>query len=212
LLEQARYRRPGTLGPADGVTVGGRVEATASPWNEASLRALEGAVKRRPMSEPVVGIAAGYLPSRPMDKVTAAYQERQSAVSRRREKELQEEPAYVKAAERVAEIGGQNLDQERTERLGLRLHRGLGLSGGVIAGLLVARGINLGRRDPDGLRALAARRRGGQRALRVDPSSDGLSAKTHVRGLLGHLTYGGALGALLAAANALLWKRSTSEG
>jgi hypothetical protein len=134
-------------------------------------------VKRRPMSEPVVGIAAGYLPSRPMDKVTAAYQERQSAVSRRREKELQEEPAYVKAAERVAEIGGQNLDQERTERLGLRLHRGLGLSGGVIAGLLVARGINLGRRDPDGLRALAARRRGGQRALRVDPSSDGLSAR-----------------------------------
>ena len=45
--------------------------------------------------------------------------------------ELQEEPAYVKAAGRLAQIRGHDLDQQRAERLGLRLHRGLGLSGGV---------------------------------------------------------------------------------
>jgi hypothetical protein len=63
------------------------------------------------MSEPVIGIGAGYLASRLMDKVTTAYQERQSGAWRRREKELEEVPAYVKAAERLAEIGGQNLDR-----------------------------------------------------------------------------------------------------
>jgi hypothetical protein len=170
-------------------------------------------VKRRPMSESVVGIGAGYLASRLMDKVTTAYQERQSGASRRREKELQEEPAYVKAAERLAEIGGQNLDQERAERLGLRLHRGLGMSGGVIAGLMVARGMNpLGAGILTGFGLWLLVDEGANALFGLTPPPTAYPRETHVRGLLGHLTYGGALGALLAVANALLWRRSTSEG
>ena len=169
-------------------------------------------MKRRPMSEPVIGIGAGYLASRLMDKVTTAYQERQSGDSRRREKELQEVPAYVKAAERLAEIGGQNLDQERAERLGLRLHRGLGLSGGVIAGLLVARGMNPWAPGSTGFGLWLLVDEGANALFGLTPPPTAYPRETHVRGLLGHLTYGGALGALLAVANALLQRRSTSEG
>lgn len=99
-------------------------------------------MKRRLLNEAMLGVGAGYLASKLMDRVTTAYQERQSEGSLQREKELQEGPAYEKAAERLAQLRGENLDQERAQQLGLRLHRGLGLSGGVIAGLLTARGMN----------------------------------------------------------------------
>jgi hypothetical protein len=74
-----------------------------------------------------------------MDRVTTAYQEQQSETSKQREKELQEVPAYIKAAEKLAEIRGGQIDRERAEQVGQRLHVGLGLSGGVTAGLLAAR-------------------------------------------------------------------------
>jgi hypothetical protein len=93
-------------------------------------------------NEVLLGIGAGYLASKLMDMVTTAYQERQSESSKQREEQLQEVPAYVKAAEKLAAVKGVDLDPERAEQLGLRLHRGLGLSGGVTAGLLVSRGMN----------------------------------------------------------------------
>ena len=107
-------------------------------------------MKRSLTDEVLLGVGAGYLASELMDRVTTAYQDRQSEASKQREEELQEEPADVKAAERLAQIRGHDLDQQRAERLGLRLHRGLGLSGGVTGGLLVARGMNPGRRTPGG--------------------------------------------------------------
>ena len=88
------------------------------------------------------GIGAGYAASKLMDRVTTAYQEQQSEASKQREKELQEVPAYVKAAEKLTEIRGEQIEQERAERLGQRLHLGLGLSGGLTAALLAARGVN----------------------------------------------------------------------
>ena len=98
------------------------------------------------------GIGAGYAASKLMDRVTTAYQEQQSEASKQREKELkdwrrstakeQQVPAYVKAAEKLTEIRGEQIEQERAERLGQRLHLGLGLSGGLTAALLAARGVN----------------------------------------------------------------------
>ena len=134
-------------------------------------------MKRSLTNQVLLGIGAGYLASKLMDRVTTAYQDRQIEASKQREKELQEEPADVKAAERLAQIRGHDLDQQRAGRLGLRLHRGLGLSGGVTGGLLVARGMNPGRRTPGGPGAVAGHRRGGERALRLDAPADRLSSR-----------------------------------
>ena len=87
-------------------------------------------MKRSLTNEVLLGMGAGYLASRLMDRATTAYQDRQRGFEAAGG-ELQEEPAYVKAAGRLAQIRGHDLDQQRAERLGLRLHRGLGLSGGV---------------------------------------------------------------------------------
>jgi hypothetical protein len=169
-------------------------------------------MKRSLTNEVLLGIGAGYLASRLMDRVTTAYQERQSEASQQREKELQEEPAYVKAAERLAEVRGQQLDQRRADRLGLRLHRGLGLSGGLTAGLLVARGMNpLGAGLLTGLGLWLVVDEGANALFGLTPPPTAYPRETHVRGLVGHLAYGSALGITLALGNVLLLRRGRSE-
>ena len=151
-------------------------------------------MKRSLTNEVLLGARAGYLASKLMDRVTTAYQDRQSEASKQREEELQEEPAYVKAAERLAQIRGHDLDQQRAGRLGLRLHRGLGLSGGVTGGLLVARGMNpLGAGLVAGLGLWLVVDEGANALFGLTPPPTAYSQETHVRGLVGHLSYGGAL-------------------
>jgi hypothetical protein len=161
-------------------------------------------MKRSLLNEAMLGVGAGYLASKLMDRVTTAYQERQSEGSRQREKELQEEPAYEKAAERLAQLRGENLDQERAQQLGLRLHRGLSLSGGVIAGLLTARGMNpLGAGVLTGLGLWLFVDEGANALFGLTPPPTAYPRETHVRGLVGHLAYGGTLGVLLSLGNAV---------
>src|ERR687892_31755 len=169
-------------------------------------------MKRSLTDEVLLGVGAGYLASKLMDRVTTAYQDRQSEASKQREKELQEEPAYVKAAERLAQIRGLDLDQQRAERLGLRLHRGLGLSGGVTGGLLVARGMNpLGAGLLSGLGLWLVIDEGANAFLGLTPPPNAYPRETHVRGLVGHFAYGGAIGLLLALGNALLLRGGRSK-
>jgi hypothetical protein len=166
-------------------------------------------MKRSLTNEVLLGIGAGYLASRLMDRVTTAYQERQSEASQQREKKLQGEPAYVKAAERLAEVRGQQLDQRRADRLGLRLHRGLGLSGGLMAGLLVARGMNpLGAGLLTGLGLWLVVDEGANALFGLTPPPTAYPRETHVRGLVGH---GSALGITLALGSVLLLRRGRSE-
>jgi hypothetical protein len=152
----------------------------------------------------LLGIGAGYAASKLMDRVTTAYQERQSKASKQREKELQEVPAYVKAAEKLAEIRGQRIEQEQAERLGQRLHLGLGLSGGLTAGLLAARGVNpLASGILTGLGMWVFVDEGANAVLGLTPPATAYPRETHIRGLVGHLAYGAALGIFLAVGNLL---------
>lgn len=152
----------------------------------------------------LLGIGAGYAASKLMDRVTTAYQEQQSEASKQREKELQEVPAYVKAAEKLGEIRGEQIEQERAERLGQRLHLGLGLSGGVTAGLLAARGVNpFTAGILTGLGMWVFVDEGANAMLGLTPPATAYPRETHIRGLVGHLAYGTALGIFLAVGNLL---------
>lgn len=155
-------------------------------------------MKRSLANEVLLGIGAGYLASKLMDRVTTAYQERQSEASKQQEEQLQQVPAYVKAAEKLAAVRDKDLDQERAEQLGLRLHRGLGLSGGATAGLLVSRGMNpLVAGILTGLGLWLVVDEGANALLGFTPPPTAYPRQTHVRGLAGHLAYGGTLGVLL---------------
>jgi hypothetical protein len=170
-------------------------------------------MKRSVTNEVLLGIGAGYLASKLMDRVTTAYLERQSEASKQREEQLQDVPAYVKAAEKLAAVRGLDLDQERAEHLGLRLHRGLGLSGGVAAALLASRGMNpVGAGILTGLGLWLVVDEGANALFGLTPPPTAYPRETHVRGLVGHLAYGGSLGILLGVGNMLFLRRGRSEG
>ena len=133
--------------------------------------------------EVLLGTGAALAATKVMDRVTTAYHERQSETSKRRERELQEEPAYTVAAEKLGEIQGKRLDQEEAERLGQRLHLGLGVSGGVIAGFLAARGMNpVGAGILTGLGIWLVVDEGANAVLGITPPAPAYPRETHVRG------------------------------
>jgi hypothetical protein len=155
-------------------------------------------VRRTLVKELLLGTGAGFAATKVMDQVTTAFQERQSESSRRRERELQEEPAYTKAAERLAQLEGRQLDPQRAEQLGQGLHLGLGISGGILAGILAARGMNpIGAGILIGLGIWLVVDEGANAVLGLTPPAPAYPRETHIRGLVGHIAYGGALGALL---------------
>lgn len=169
-------------------------------------------MERSLTKEVVVGTGAAYAATKLMDQVTTAYQERQSEASKQREMELQEEPAYVKGAEKLARARGVDIDEERKQELGQRLHVGLGLSGGIIAGFLTARGMNpLGAGILTGLGIWLFVDEGANAVLGLTPPAPEFPRETHIRGLVGHLAYGAALGTLLGIGNLLFVRKKKAR-
>jgi hypothetical protein len=170
-------------------------------------------VRRRTLTkELLLGLGSGYAALKLMDRVTTAYQDQQSEASKQREKEVQEVPAYVKAAEKLAEISGGQIDRQRAEDVGQRLHVGLGLSGGVTAGLLTAKGMNpLAAGLLTGLGMWLFVDEGANAALGFTPPATAYPRETHLRGLLGHVAYGGALGVLLGVGDRLFLRGPNGE-
>ena len=161
-------------------------------------------MERSLTKETLLGTGAGYAASKVMDRVTTAYQERQSESSRRREKQLQEEPAYTKAAEKLAEVRGRRLDPEEAEQLGQLLHFGAGpvrRSDRRVPGR--AGHEPAGGRDPHRARDLARRRRGRQPGHGIHPAGSCVpTGDAHPRvarapGLRGHPGSSAGLGSLL---------------
>jgi hypothetical protein len=156
------------------------------------------AVERSPAKEIALGMGAGFVASKVMDRVTTAFLDRQSQASKRREKELQEEPSFEKAARMIAAARGQEVGDEQAQRLGQRFHVGLGLSGGVISGFLTARGMN-----PPAAGILTALGiwltvdEVANPVLGFTPPATAYPRETHLRGLVGHLAYGAVLGGIL---------------
>jgi hypothetical protein len=146
----------------------------------------------------VTGAVVGYVASRVMDVATSTYYGRQSADSKRRETEIAPHGTLVELGQMLGGVVGRELAPEAAGRVGLAAHRTLGATYGTIASVLVNRGM-----PP----ILAGGAVGLAAWLIVD---EGLSLPTiaqympesHIRGLIGHSTWGLAAGTLLSLTSA----------
>jgi hypothetical protein len=150
-----------------------------------------------------VGAAAGVAAGQVMDRATTWFYERQSDASRQRENELLPEGAPMASARKLAGLIGAEPTDDQTGQLAAAMHRSLGQLYGVAAAALTRRGV-----PP--VAAGVATGLGG--FLLVDELANGLfftpppqayPVESHLRGLVGHLTFGAATGVLLSVARRL---------
>jgi hypothetical protein len=150
-----------------------------------------------------VGAAAGYLAGQVMDQATNWFYERQSNASKQREGELLPEGAPLASARKLAGLIGAEPTDEQAGTIAATLHQGLGQLYGVVAAALTRRGV------PPVRAGLAS---GAAGFLLVDelanslfftPPPQAYPVESHLRGLVGHLTFGATTGALLALARRL---------
>jgi hypothetical protein len=151
----------------------------------------------------LVGGAAGYLAGQVMDQATTWFYGRQSGASKRRETELLPEGAPLASARKLAGLVGAEPTDEQAGQLAAALHQSLGQTYGVAAAAATRAGVPpLAAGIGVGLAGL----------LVVDEAANGLfftpppqayPLESHLRGLVGHLTFGATLGVLLALARRL---------
>ena len=147
-----------------------------------------------------LGAVIGYCASRVMDRATTWYRGRQGEASRRREDEVAPGGGLVLAGRALAGAVGREVTEEEARRIGLVVHRSLGVSYGIAAAAL-------GRRGTGPLRAgLIA---GTAAFLLVDegvnsafftPPPQAYPVESPLRWTVGHFTFGVVAGALLATA------------
>ena len=141
-----------------------------------------------------VGALVGFASSVIMDQATSRFYARQSDSSKRKEEELAPGGTLLQLGKQLGRAAGRDLSDDRAERLGVALHRTLGMSYGIAASLLVGRG----------LRPLWAGLTMGIAAFVVVDEGTSISSfsdyplESHMRGVVGHGTYGLAAGLLLS--------------
>ena len=150
-----------------------------------------------------VGAAAGYLAGQVMDQATTWFYGRQSDASKERENQLLPEGAPMAAARKLAGLIGAEPTDEQTGQLATALHQCLGQGYGVAAAALT-------RRGTPPLAAGMAAGVGGfllfdelANSLFFTPPPQAYPPESHLRGVVGHLTFGVVTGALLALARRL---------
>jgi hypothetical protein len=151
----------------------------------------------------LVGGAAGYLAGQVMDQATTWYYDRQSDASKERENQLLPQGAPMAAARKLAGLVGAEPTDEQAGQLATALHQCLGQGYGV-AGAALTRG------GTPPLAAGVAVGVGGfllfdelANSLFFTPPPQAYPAESHLRGVVGHLTFGVVTGALLALARRL---------
>jgi hypothetical protein len=150
-----------------------------------------------------VGAAAGYVASQVMDKATTWFYGRQSDASKERENQLLPEGAPMASARKLAALVGAEPTDEQAGQIATALHQCLGQGYGVAAAALTRRG------KPPLAAGLAAGMGGFllvdelANSLFFTPPPQAYPAESHLRGLVGHLTFGAVLGVLLAVARRL---------
>jgi hypothetical protein len=141
-----------------------------------------------------------------MDRATTTFLERQSEESKRREKEVQPEPATTVLVKKIAGDAAGKLDDEHVRKMGGAFHYGMGIGGAYLAGIFLARGW---RAIPAGMAAgtliWLLFDEGLNYALGLAAPASEFPPETHLRGLVGHMAYGAALGGLLSVSRRL-WK------
>ena len=151
----------------------------------------------------LVGAVAGNLAGQAMDRATTWFYERQSDDSKRREGEVLPEGAPLASARKLAGLIGAEPTDDQAGQLAAAMHRSLGQLYGVAAAVLTRRGV------PPLQAGLAS---GVAGFLLVDelanslfftPPPQAYPVQSHLRGLVGHLTFGATTGVLLALARRL---------
>ncbi|MGH2979671.1 MAG: hypothetical protein ACRDLQ_08550 [Solirubrobacterales bacterium] len=141
-----------------------------------------------------VGALAGYAVSRTMDQATTWFYGRQTQASKDREEELAPGGTLVQLGKQLGGAVGRDLSDEEAGRVGLAVHRTMGLLYGMTAAALVRRGV----------RPLVAGLTTGAVAWAlIDegtalPQFTAYPVESHLRGVVGHGTLGLALGLLLS--------------
>ncbi len=142
-----------------------------------------------------VGALAGYVASRTMDQATALFYGLQTQKSKDREEELAPGGTLMQLGKQLGEAAGRELDDEAAGRVGLAVHRTFGTLYGVAAAALVGRGVAPLRAGlVVGAAAWAVIDEG--TAL---PQFTDYPVESHLRGVVGHGSYGLVAGLLLSA-------------
>jgi hypothetical protein len=151
----------------------------------------------------LAGAAAGYVAGNVMDRATTWFYQRQSDTSKQREVELLPEGAPVASARKLAGLVGAEPTDKQASQIATALHQSLGQLYGVGAAALTQAGV------PPVVAGVAV---GVAGLLLVDELANGLfftpppqayPVESHVRGVVGHLSFGATLGVLLAVARRL---------
>ena len=147
-----------------------------------------------------IGAAIGYASSMAMDKATGWYLGYQSEASRRREEEVAPGGAPVLVGKKLARLVGRDVSDEGAVKIGSLVHRSLGMTYGMAAAALTRKGVA----------PLAAGVATGATAFVVvdeaflsaffTPPPWAYPIESHLRGVVGHLGYGLAAGAMLFVA------------
>jgi hypothetical protein len=140
-----------------------------------------------------VGALVGYTASRAMDAATTWFYARQSDESKEREEELAPGGTLVQVGTQLGAAVGRDLSQVEAARVGLAAHRTLGVTYGIAANSLARRG-----RGP----LLTGLGVGSAAWMVVDegtalPTFTDYPVESHLRGVVGHGTFGVVAGILL---------------
>jgi hypothetical protein len=153
----------------------------------------------------VIGAVAGYGANRAMDVATAWFYARQDDASKAREEEVYPGGAIRDAGRQIAVMMKiANPGQDQIQRLGIRAHRTLGMTYGFIAATLVGFGVRpmkAGILVGTAAFVLVAEL---MNAAQLEPSPTDFPIEAHLRGVVGHATFGAALGTGLTLASPLL--------
>jgi hypothetical protein len=150
-----------------------------------------------------IGAAIGYCASRAMDLATDWYSEHQSEASKRREEEIASGGTLVLAGRWLAGMLGRDVTDEEAERIGWVIHRVLGVTYATVATALTRAGVPPMRAGiATGATAFLLVDEGFMSAF-VTPPPWAYHVESHIRGVVGHLALGGAVGAMLAVARRL---------
>jgi hypothetical protein len=140
------------------------------------------------------GALAGYAASRTMDAATTWFYGTQSEESKEREEEIAPGGALVQIGKQLGGVAGRDLDDEQAGRVGLVVHRTLGVAYGIAATRLVRRGMP----------PVAAGIVVGTAAFVLIDEGTAITqffeypTESHLRGVVGHATLGLAIGTFLS--------------
>ena len=129
-----------------------------------------------------------------MDRATTLFYGMQTDASKTREEELAPGGTLVQVGKQIGGAMGSDLTDEQAGRVGLAIHRTMGMLYGMGAAALVARGV----------RPITAGVATGTAAwVLIDegtalPTFTDYPVQSHLRGVVGHATLGGAIGLLLS--------------